>query len=264
MVNSVEYYSQGEVSPGSVFSRSFDVIRQNPVTVPGLVILFYALPQVLFQQALPTGNSLALLQQHAPAFFGFSLFSMAALLIFSGALIQAAIMHGQGRRAAMGEMLRVGLVRALPLWAVSILLTIGTVFGILLLIIPGVIIAVMWSMAVPAIVAERPGLFGAFGRSLALTKGARWRVFGILLLAGLIYAVVLSVISAVAFNSQDVMVAIASGKEPVPQSLFAQIIYAVVAAIAYGWLTILIAALFIELRHWKEGPDVDQLADVFA
>src|SRR3546814_14393610 len=37
----------------------------------------------------------------------------------------------------------------------------------------------MWAVVAPALVEERTGVFGAFGRSRELTKGARWKVFGL-------------------------------------------------------------------------------------
>src|SRR3546814_19979116 len=37
----------------------------------------------------------------------------------------------------------------------------------------------MWAVVAPALVEERTGVFGAFGRRRELTKGARWKVFGL-------------------------------------------------------------------------------------
>jgi hypothetical protein len=53
----------------------------------------------------------------------------------------------------------------------------------MLLLVPGVILLVMWWVFVPAIVIEGAGITGCFGRSRELTRGRRWSVFGLILIA---------------------------------------------------------------------------------
>ena len=71
---------------------------------------------------------------------------------------------------------------SVPMLAVYLLYAIATGIGFTLLLVPGIFLAVIWSMAMVAMVAEEPGVFGAFKRSAALTNGARWKILGILLL----------------------------------------------------------------------------------
>lgn len=76
-----------------------------------------------------------------------------------------------------------------PLVAVSILFGIGVGIGFVLLIVPGLILLVIWSVVAPVTVLERPGVFAAFGRSRELVRGNGWNVFGVIVLVFLAVAV---------------------------------------------------------------------------
>ena len=60
---------------------------------------------------------------------------------------------------------------------------IGVGIGIVLLIVPGVWLGTIWGLALPALLVERTGVFGALGRSRALVRGRFWAVLGLLVLA---------------------------------------------------------------------------------
>lgn len=64
------------------------------------------------------------------------------------------------------------------------------VLGGLLALLAAVYLAVSWSLAAPAYVLEGLGVVEALGRSRRLVRGQWWRVFGILLLGGIIAAIV--------------------------------------------------------------------------
>jgi hypothetical protein len=65
-------------------------------------------------------------------------------------------------------------------------------FGLLLLIVPGIIWYLMWSLAVPVAIIEDKGLNAATARSRQLTRGSRGRIFVITVVLGvLVYAVML-------------------------------------------------------------------------
>ena len=46
-------------------------------------------------------------------------------------------------------------------------------------LVPGLMMAVAWIVAAPALVVERTGVFGAFSRSAQLTRGRRWVLFAL-------------------------------------------------------------------------------------
>lgn len=74
-------------------------------------------------------------------------------------------------------MVATGFRRLLPLLAVGVLCYVIVVVGFVLLVVPGIYLACALAVAVPAVVAERPGLLGAIRRSFALTKGKRFAIF---------------------------------------------------------------------------------------
>lgn len=252
------------VTVGRVFGRSVDVIRANPVATLGTSFVFMALPQLLLQQI---GASAAMFQNLRAGLYaaviGYVLIVGLLWLIASGALVEATVAHDQGRRANPVEMVRAGILRCLPLLAVYLVLTIGVWFGCLLLLVPGIMLAVMWSVALPAIVAERPGVFGALSRSRALTKGARWQVFGILLLAAVIYALISMTVGVATVATYGSFAAITTQVVPPTPSLLGQMLQSLVTTVTITWLTTVGASLFVELRHWKDGPDADRLAEIF-
>jgi hypothetical protein len=68
----------------------------------------------------------------------------------------------------------------------GILAGIAITIGLILLIAPGLFLITIWAVIVPAIVIERAGVFGSFGRSQQLVRGYGWKVFGTLVLLWLI------------------------------------------------------------------------------
>jgi hypothetical protein len=66
----------------------------------------------------------------------------------------------------------------------------GIVFGLVLLIVPGLFLMTRWALIVPVIVLERRPAEEAFERSWRLVKGSSWRVFGLILLTLLALAAV--------------------------------------------------------------------------
>ena len=257
------------VSVGSVFGRSVNVIKANPVATLGVTFALMSLPQLVIGQVAGRAWMIENVRAGIYAAAGFYGLVVAALwLVASGALVQATVAHDQGRPADLRETLQIGIQRALPLLAVYLLFFLGVWIGSIFLLVPGIMLAVMWAVCLPAVVAERTGIFGAFGRSRALTKGARWPVFGIMLLALVIYMLVLIVVGiggVAAYGSLNGLTG--GGQIPAPvrtPSLIVQLLQSIVTTVMLTWFTTVGASLFVELRHWKDGPDADRLVDIFA
>ncbi|MFZ5609907.1 MAG: hypothetical protein ACOY99_09875 [Pseudomonadota bacterium] len=69
----------------------------------------------------------------------------------------------------------------LPLLGLAVVTSAATLLGLLAFIAPGVVIALMWALAAPALVAERLSIPAALSRSSQLTQGQRWRILGLAL-----------------------------------------------------------------------------------
>lgn len=89
--------------------------------------------------------------------------------------------------------LRECLGEVTSVWLVTSFAVLG---GLLLFVIPGICLAVMWSVCVPVIVIERAGPLAALGRSRELIRGYGLSVFGRLVGLALIQSVVSMVVRA--------------------------------------------------------------------
>jgi hypothetical protein len=256
------------VSIGRIFGRTFETIVKNPVATLGIAFLFGAIPslliQLLFQgvraEAVTSGRFFPLM---IVGIFSI-LASIALAMITQGALVRATVAQSEGRRASLGETLMAGLTMALPLLGLAILSGIGMLLGFMLFFVPGVILYVMWSVSAPALVEERLGIRASLRRSRALTSGARWMIFGLLLIvlviAWLIAGVVGVVNIAVYGGAENLLAATMAGERmPIAVGVIALVTGTVFSAI-WG---VLLTSLYVELRAWKEGPAGAALAEVF-
>jgi hypothetical protein len=92
----------------------------------------------------------------------------------------------EGRPPSFEETMREGLRWALPVLIVQALYLLGMMAGMVLLVVPGIIVALMWVLVSQTLVVERLGIIDAFKRSRVLTKGHRWTLLGLLILYTLI------------------------------------------------------------------------------
>ena len=111
-------------------------------------------------------------------------------------------------------------------------------------------------MAVPALVVEKTGVFGAFGRSAELTKGHRWAIFGLALVVWLI-----SILLGLAIIPLQSVLLLPGG------GIFAEVPRLIVSGLVNVITTTITAAgtaaVYYELRSIKEGIGPEQLAAVF-
>lgn len=70
--------------------------------------------------------------------------------------------------------------------AVSLLVGLGIAFGFLLLVVPGLVLATRWAVAVPVAMLEDGTARAAMKRSRAIVSGNGWNVFKVLFAVGLL------------------------------------------------------------------------------
>ena len=162
-----------------------------------------------------------------------------------------------GQVPRIGESLRFGARRLLPLIVLQILYVLGLIVGFVLLIVPGVYLYAAWSVASPALVIERRGPFHALGRSRRLVKGRWWGTAGVIFIANVLNAViggvVVGVLTAVALNHHN------------PSVLFAVSVTTLATAISQILLQPFVASittvLYYDLRVRHEGYDIELMAE---
>jgi hypothetical protein len=188
----------------------------------------------------------------------------------------AAITYGtvqdlRERKAGVGECLSRGLAVVVPVLGVAIL-------GALIIIVAAIIayailqyihpilgfiaafvvaiagFIVFW-VAVPVAVIERPGVVASLTRSVSLTAGYRWQILGIYLLLIVIaigFVIVLGVVTFIISAISGTLGSIVEFILNIGFSLLATAFVAVLAAVGY-----------YSLRVTKEGADIHDIAKVF-
>lgn len=175
---------------GRVFSRGFESFRLAMAPALLITLLFIVAPQALIlgifggMTTMPDWERLMNAGTVVGAAVGGILIWIFSLAAQTG-LVFLALSAQQRRAFSFAESMLTGLRTFLPILGLNILVSLGVGLGLLLLIVPGLILMVMWSVAVPARLHDGPGVFAAIEESSSLTKGVRWQVFAILLVTGI-------------------------------------------------------------------------------
>lgn len=250
------------MSIGGVFQRAFSTISNNLLVVLGIAFVLGALPTVIINVLMRsiTGAPKTGLPDFS-AMWGAMLVSWVAAVVIGaivqGALTRAAVADYEGHRASLGECIGAALRVLLPLIGVGLLFGLGVAVGTMLLIVPGIIIMVAWSVAGPAVVVEREGVMAAFRRSQELTSGDRWRIFGLFLVLLAIYVIFFVLLAAVGLRGM-----MANSAQPFGVvSVIVNVLTATVFNLLWGTIQ---PSIYLELRQEKEGGSLQNLEQVFA
>jgi MFS family permease len=257
----------GKIDIARVIQQTFAVLGRNFVTFVVLALLLSGVPTAIigYLQA----DNLAAAQggnfNFGPGYFTtVAVGGLAALVtsaILQGALIYGTVQDMNGARPSVADSLATGLRAFLPLIGVSILFALAVALGFVLLVVPGLMIICAWCVAVPALVADRAGVLGSFRRSADLTRGNRWRIFGLLVIVWIIAVVISAVVGAVTTGAS-----FASGADPVallrsPVQIVGNLIINTLTAVITSTG---VAVLYVELRRAREGLGSHALADIFS
>jgi len=268
-------FAFGEFRIGAVLTRTWLVFWRNILKF-SVVSGIAALPTPLLPR--PGADDLFANQQ--------LIFLRLAVILLFNMLAQAIIFYCafqdmRGRPINMGESLKLSVARFFPLIGLGlivVLVMVGLVVIVSLLLfavagngatalvaIPFVILLVIlftllfliWSMATPVCVVERAGPFRSLGRSRELTKGYRWKILGLLALViipGLVAGVIVGAIAgavAVLAPAGGASFAVSQGIGLIWNALW------------FGFVAVIVAVAYHDLRVAKEGVDIDQIAAVF-
>lgn len=258
---------------GRVISQTVAVLGRNLVTFSVLSAILVGLPTLLvgvvsLSTARTTldGASAGLFSASPAAVLTGGLGGLAVAImttILQGALIHATVQDLNRQPQSISESLATGLRSFLPLIGLTILLVIAVAFGLVLLVVPGVMMACAWCVTAPALVAENRGVAGAFGRSQDLTRGHRWQIFGLFLLV-LVVQWMLSLIfgglMGIPFLTGRISPADVAALALNPLILILSAIRSTLGAMIGATA---VAVLYVELRRAREGEPTGWLADIF-
>jgi hypothetical protein len=257
---SIESMQHREFDIGRVISATFGVIGRNFAPFAGLAFLFSVIPQALIGWFSRPGGEL-------PDTRLLGLFSVVAIVgglltMMFGWILQAALIRGavddlNGRKTSLEACLNTAVRNLGPVFLISVMMVLGIGLGSILLIIPGLILSVMWVVAIPAQVIEQRGVFASLERSSDLTRGSRWPIFGLFVL----YTVLSWIVGAVVVG---IGTAVSGGIAGMATSGVMQIVISpLVAGLSALVASAGSAAIYTELRMAKEGAEPHALASVF-
>lgn len=260
---------------GRVISRLFGVLQRNFVVFLLLSILLVGLPTAatnflklaFLAPALASAQATnEILQNLAPLLFLVTiLVGLVANAVLQGAVIYATVTDLSGRQVSFGEAFGSGLQFFLPLIGLGLIASICCFFGFLVFIVPGVLLALAWSVATPVLVIERTGVFGSFGRSAELTRNHRGAIFALAILSFVIGGIIQMIVGGAVLAGGLSLVGAAN---PAGSSMLGFSVLQAIATLIGGTLTGMIgssgvASVYYELRFVKEGVGAAQLAAVF-
>lgn len=263
-----------EFRAGRAVSRTFSVFFRNFLSF-ALIALVLTSPTYIYTiLILPTdwavtdGMSMVGFGQIVVSIVGFLLY-----FLVTAALVYGTLQDLRGEKASISECFSQGLGRMFPVLGIALVTYIVIFLAALAFVIPGIYVAVMLWVAIPAAVVERRGI-GSLGRSAELTRGYRWRIVGALLIYLLIaigISMLFGVVSAgLMFGTMGADL-FSSDIESTEQML-SGMGPTMVAILAIDWVSsalismfgaILVAVSYHDMRVAKEGIDTDQIASVF-
>ena len=243
---------------GDVFTQAQKVFFAHWASYCGLMAIGYApLGAAMALGVLAVEHPAALRTSHDPAFVAtiITIGIIGSIIAFLGLMLApAAIAYGvaqeiTGRGLSFGQCVGAALRRSLAIFAAALVIAIFGWLALLLFIAPGIVVFCMYSVAIPACMAERIGPLRAMSRSAFLTKGNRWRVLGLLAVLYILGAIFEQMVSSAA--------SIAIGALP-------SLIIALPFQIGVGaFSAVVVAVLYAHLRTAREGIDIEHIAKVF-
>jgi FtsH-binding integral membrane protein len=237
-------FATGDFRVGEILNRTFAVLSRNLLPFCVVTAIAY-LPNLLLLEGQNAG-------QDPGRVAGMVAIGVVLSLVLA-ALSQAIVLFGafedmRGRPVDIIASLKVGLARFFPVVGVALLVGLFTALAAILLIFPAFIVMTMLFVAMPVCIVERLGPVKSLGRSSALTKGYRWRIFGLWLVVLLATGVGSGMLGGIGYATGPIV---------------GGLLKLVWGALAGAFNAIMVVVAYHDLRVVKEGVDTDRIASVF-
>jgi hypothetical protein len=244
-------FAENDFRVGRILNRTTSVLSRNFLMF-FLVSAVAQLPTLLFVKVTSSAETATSGREIIQMFVVIAIGLV--LMIVLSTLSQAVLLYGafqvmRGRAVNLGDSLQVAWRRFFPIIGLAISMTIFIALAAILLVFPAMILFTMWFVATPVCVVEQLGPSNSMRRSTQLTKGHRWKIFGLALL--------LFVISGIASQSITLSLTAMGGS-----------VLATIGEIAWGgvwgaFYAVSVVVTYHDLRVAKEGIDIHQIAAVF-
>jgi hypothetical protein len=243
------------LSTSELLDRTFHLYRNNFLMFVGII----AIPQLAVLALQIVGA--ALIRQGHSGFFATTALvagigSYVAIEVSQAATVMAVSNLHLDNPVSIGSAFSMSKGSMLRVIGITFTVAIATGVALMFFIVPGIYVALMWSLAIPVTVLEGGGLGVSTTRSKELTKGNRGRIFVIYLLVAIL-AFVISL--AIQYPLQLIAIAMphgnALGTIALKQGMQATgnfISTSLVGSLA----TIALTLVYYDLRVRKEGFDL--------
>ena len=260
---------KAKVRIGRVLSRAWEVFAANAwkfIVVMAIVSLPSQAFEYLWNNARP-GSGRGPIEWLLP---GLMLVFFVLIFVGQGVLLCMTVRSRRGEPIRLGRGMQTVMARFVPIVCLSFLLglLVSPMLGILIMVfvyfidtpllgafnlfawislLATPVLLVRWSVALPACIVEKIAAADSLVRSASLTRGHRWKIFGILLLLWALTVVVVFNLPALSFLGPAV-----------PE--FGRLVWVVIWT---AYCNSILIAMYDVLRIAKEGRDAEQVAAVF-
>ena len=210
------------LSLGELLDRTFSLYRRNFVLFASIVALPHLVLLAVQFVHVGLGSAKLLVGPAASIPWALAIWavSLGVAAASQGATVIAVSHLHLGRPTSIDESFAGIKGRIFYLALIMIGYWIGIGVGFVLLIVPGIILALMWALTIPVAVIEDTGLRDSVNRSAELTKGHRGRVFVLGLLVIVLWYAIYMVWEIPIFATLGIM---SRGHRPLSIPIWAQI-----------------------------------------
>ena len=240
---------------GRVVRFTLELIRQNQLRFLGLSAIVAVPALVLaYQQALYPNAEL----WDASFALPFAAYAVGGTLL-TAIITRMIVPDRSGHYPSLAESIQAVINDLIALSTMGLIASFVIVLGFILLVLPGLFFGVILAVLIPVRTIEQTGLVETCVRSVALTKGNRWPILGLL-----IAVIVLEVVGDMVVNLMVGDPLLAGFTEQVPSDGAAAIVGATLVATVISLIGATgTAVLYCELRRIKDGPAPSELATEF-
>jgi hypothetical protein len=236
---------------GQTLQDVLNVFTRNLGPVALLAVLLGGVPLSM----LYAGNSLA---AGNPVFVLLGLVGLIASFvgrpILYGSLIFMTVRDLDGQPASLRECLAAGRRKWGSLLGLMIVTGLAIGVGLVLLIVPGIYLALRWAVAGPSKVLTGRGISDAMEHSTRLTEGRRWAMFLVYLIVYVVFLVIAMAFGVVEYVFGSVA----------PKALISALVDPLANVCLDVPLAVVAGVVYRRLREDAEGAPTAVLAEVFA
>jgi hypothetical protein len=247
---------------GQIIDKTFKLWRSNFIRFAALISVMY-IPLFVIQFLWRRTFLVPMSADGQPEMGPFIISTIVTLILAivgqnlaSAALMKSISQSYLGKQTSVGQAYRTMLPRLLAIILASILVALVVGVGFLLLVVPGIIFSLWFSLTIPVLILEGTGASKSMSRSKDLVSGNLGRVFGL----GIVVVFITGIIGWIfGFIGGVIGIQLVETSPTLAQflaslfSLIGQVMALPISAAAY-------ILLYYDLRIRKEGFDLEMLA----